>query len=222
MSNLIACRVCREEKLPSDFYVRSKRTRRTECKTCLKKKSADRRREKCVEISEQRHAFYVTNRERLLSKQNAYTAQNRERESARVRRWRRDNPHKLRQVNVSYYARHRESVLDQKREYHASHIEERRAISRNRKARLKNAPGTGVSAKEWRGIIEYFGGRCAYCLQPNTPLTMDHLIPICRGGQHDPSNVVPACQRCNFRKHTMTHIEFLPRMQEENPLVFAR
>lgn len=40
-------------------------------------------------------------------------------------------------------------------------------------------------------------------------LTMDHVVPLTRGGWHDPINVVPACQSCNSKKHDKTLIEFL-------------
>jgi 5-methylcytosine-specific restriction endonuclease McrA len=31
---------------------------------------------------------------------------------------------------------------------------------------------------------------------------MEHVIPISKGGEHHLGNIVPACQRCNYSKHT--------------------
>ena len=45
-------------------------------------------------------------------------------------------------------------------------------------------------------------GRCFYCGDSVLPkdLTMDHIIPIIRGGRSTKGNVVPACKECNNKK----------------------
>jgi 5-methylcytosine-specific restriction endonuclease McrA len=41
---------------------------------------------------------------------------------------------------------------------------------------------------------------CQYCSQQTRHLTLDHVIPRYRGGQHTWENVVSACVACNRRK----------------------
>jgi 5-methylcytosine-specific restriction endonuclease McrA len=41
---------------------------------------------------------------------------------------------------------------------------------------------------------------CQYCGQKTRQLTLDHVIPRYRGGQHTWENVVSACVSCNRRK----------------------
>jgi 5-methylcytosine-specific restriction endonuclease McrA len=45
-------------------------------------------------------------------------------------------------------------------------------------------------------------GTCHYCGRKFKPteLTMDHLVPIVRGGRSVHGNVVPACKECNNKK----------------------
>lgn len=45
-------------------------------------------------------------------------------------------------------------------------------------------------------------GLCHYCGErfPPKDLTMDHLIPIVRGGRSTKGNLVPACKECNSKK----------------------
>lgn len=45
---------------------------------------------------------------------------------------------------------------------------------------------------------EDFSGKCAYCGKKAT--TIDHIIPVSKGGNSVPGNVVPACQSCNSSK----------------------
>lgn len=56
-----------------------------------------------------------------------------------------------------------------------------------------------------------FGSECWYCGITLTPeiATVDHRIPICRGGRRTKHNVVPACHRCNCMKGRKTEEEFL-------------
>lgn len=52
-------------------------------------------------------------------------------------------------------------------------------------------------------------GECYYChghFAPNE-LTMDHLIPVARGGTSTKGNVVPACFACNQSKAAKTPAE---------------
>jgi 5-methylcytosine-specific restriction endonuclease McrA len=45
-------------------------------------------------------------------------------------------------------------------------------------------------------------GVCHYCQQrfPPAELTMDHLVPLVRGGRSTKGNLVPACKACNNNK----------------------
>lgn len=53
-------------------------------------------------------------------------------------------------------------------------------------------------------------GRCYYCGKSFSPrsLTMDHIVPLSRGGKSKKGNVVPACKDCNNKKKYMLPIEW--------------
>jgi 5-methylcytosine-specific restriction endonuclease McrA len=76
-----------------------------------------------------------------------------------------------------------------------------------RRARLAGVPST-LTAKEWKTILAAAGHACIYC-RHDGDLSMDHLIPIARGGPHTAENVAPACLPCNLSKHAQTEEEFL-------------
>lgn len=52
-------------------------------------------------------------------------------------------------------------------------------------------------------------GVCYHCEQKFKPsaLTMDHLIPIARGGKSTKNNCVPSCKDCNTKKGYKTRAE---------------
>jgi len=53
-------------------------------------------------------------------------------------------------------------------------------------------------------------GRCHYCRQEFSPreLTMDHVVPVARGGYSRRGNVVPCCKDCNNQKQSMLPVEW--------------
>jgi len=48
---------------------------------------------------------------------------------------------------------------------------------------------------------------CQYCGRQTKELTLDHVIPRGRGGEHAWDNVVSACKVCNSRKGGRTPVE---------------
>jgi 5-methylcytosine-specific restriction endonuclease McrA len=52
-------------------------------------------------------------------------------------------------------------------------------------------------------------GLCHYCGKrfPASQLTMDHVVPLARGGVSSPGNLVPACSACNRDKKLRTPAE---------------
>jgi len=54
-------------------------------------------------------------------------------------------------------------------------------------------------------------GICYYCGKkfPPEELTMDHLIPLIRGGKSIKANLVPSCKSCNHSKKYSLPQDFL-------------
>lgn len=81
------------------------------------------------------------------------------------------------------------------------------AAKRRRKAKLAEAGVFEFTSRQWRRTCNRAGGRCFYCHEV-APLTMDHVIPVVRGGRHSEGNIVPACARCNSSKRARLIIEW--------------
>lgn len=58
-------------------------------------------------------------------------------------------------------------------------------------------------------------GVCYFCRKKIAPseLTMDHIVPIIRGGKSIKGNVVPACKDCNNKKKHMLPMEWAEYME---------
>ncbi|MCX8083713.1 MAG: HNH endonuclease [Calditerrivibrio sp.] len=71
----------------------------------------------------------------------------------------------------------------------------------------------------WNTLISK--GECYYCGKkvPPKELTMDHIVPLIRGGKSTKGNIVAACKDCNNKKKYMLPIEweeYLNRIKKES------
>jgi 5-methylcytosine-specific restriction endonuclease McrA len=71
----------------------------------------------------------------------------------------------------------------------------------------------------WRNRIA--SGICYYCgsAVPPRELTLDHIVPLVRGGHSTRGNCVPACKACNSAKQSLLPIEwdaYLERLKRDD------
>ena len=61
-------------------------------------------------------------------------------------------------------------------------------------------------------------GVCHYCGRSSSPgdLTMDHIVPISRGGKSTKGNVAPCCKECNNAKKHLLPMEWEQYLQQFN------
>lgn len=128
--------------------------------------------------------YYEENRETIREYQREYWQKNRE---------------KLINQNREWYRANREQQLEYRRKYRAENLERVLELNRKRRAREKGVTVRDFTADQWEEVKSEWSHRCAYCGKQKR-LTVDHVIPIAKGGNHTKANIVPACQPCNSKK----------------------
>lgn len=103
-----------------------------------------------------------------------------------------ERPQRLR-----YAEANREKINAKNREYNRTHPEQRLAIFRRRKQRLKAGGKIDRQA-----VIDRDGLTCYLCRKSLTDRSagIDHVIPLCKGGTNDTNNLRVACRKCNSHK----------------------
>lgn len=125
----------------------------------------------------------------------AAVRRDREKRVAANRQWAKDNPERYAARTLAY----RETARENMRRYYERSPEVFQANRRKRRAREEGVGGPGVSPRDWNRLVNRYGGRCAYCGE-TAEATMDHVVPVSRGGWHAIGNVLPACSHCNTSK----------------------
>lgn len=84
--------------------------------------------------------------------------------------------------------------------------------AQGRRARRNREADGCFSRAQWEERKSMYGGQCYLCkllYRKNTPAnTIDHVIPLSRGGANWPANLRPACTSCNASKGDKTLQEY--------------
>lgn len=184
------CTKCKVEKPRNEeFFPRNKRMADGMSSWCFEchAQSARDRVAKDPEANRARARQWTRdNPERNKTKVAAWVVANPERKAAGDAAWRLRNPERVKLNAASWQTRNRER-----------HLLIRRAKEARRRAHKANAAGS-ATVKQVAARIAYYGGLCWMCKAPWEHI--DHVIPLARGGSNWPSNLRPACQRCNCSK----------------------
>lgn len=154
-----------------------------------------------------KHAYYLVHREQIIAHVRAYRLVHLEEIRLTKKRYRATHREEISAHHAQRYRENGESIrariAKHRREHLAEHRERERraAIIKNplRRAHLLGLPDT-LALSQWEAIKRAYGGRCAYCGTKPRKLTIDHVVPISKGGGTVPENIVPACSFCNTSK----------------------
>jgi 5-methylcytosine-specific restriction endonuclease McrA len=124
-----------------------------------------------------------------------------EKERARRRRWAAANREKTRAAEKAWRAAHQGEIRAANSRRYAADPSRKIAASHARRA------GAPLRAADVRQLQASGDGICSYCLRPGT--SVDHVVPLSRGGGNEPDNLVLACGSCNSKKGQRTPLEFV-------------
>ena len=82
----------------------------------------------------------------------------------------------------------------------------------NRRAGKRGLPAT-LTAEQWQARIAETGGKCYFC--PGSAESMEHVVPMHRGGGTTYENCVPCCIKCNEIRNYVGHAALVL----DNPIV---
>lgn len=216
------CSKCRETKPVTDF-ARSNITsdgHYPSCKACKSLVESARRAASPDRVKEQKRASYLKHRDKRLEADRRYYAENRERVLERTARYQREHPEVQQKASAKYKATNRERILPKVRErsarWRAQNRDKDRAAAlrwqktnpdayranQHRYRTQKKGNGGSYTAAEWQELKARYDHRCLCCgrQEPEIVLTVDHVVPVARGGSSDIANIQPLCLSCNCSK----------------------
>jgi 5-methylcytosine-specific restriction endonuclease McrA len=152
---------------------------------------------------DQKVAYRLAHHEQRVLYNHTYNAEHPEKRTT----W--ESSH--REKRIEYRAARSEETADYDAMWRKANPEKRTLYNAKRRAlAYGNTPISELLTEaQWRDILDQYGRRCAYCGRKVEKLTIDHVIPLAKGGKHSANNVVPACVSCNCKKNAKTSEEWV-------------
>jgi 5-methylcytosine-specific restriction endonuclease McrA len=197
------CVGCNIVKTVDSFY-RERSGHRSKCKTC---ESANRKQ------------YYLANKEAVKAKRAIYQKAHLAEQYVHNQAWRKRNVEKVREAGRRQYANnieHRKKVKNEWRKknaelvkiyldkYRLQHLPKMAEKAHKRRARVRCNGVYLVTEKE---LIRLYKSPCSNC-GTKERITIDHIIPVVRGGKHSIGNLQPLCLSCNASKNSKTMFEW--------------
>lgn len=139
------------------------------------------------------------NKEKHAARYREWYEANKEKKAEYDRKWRAENQDKRTANKRKWYEANREKADAYACQWYHDHPGTKTAIEYRRRGRKTEAGGS-YTAAEWKALVEHCGGKCLCCGRTDIPLTVDHVIPISKGGTSNIDNLQPLCTSCNSRK----------------------
>jgi 5-methylcytosine-specific restriction endonuclease McrA len=116
-----------------------------------------------------------------------------------------------------HYQRNKEKMALQHKDYLRRHPGKNSEQASLYRLRSKNQ---GVFIFTEKDIRKLSRATCAYC-GASGKMSIDHVMPVSKGGRNSIGNLLPACRTCNSEKHAKLLIVWrLQRIREGRPVIF--
>jgi 5-methylcytosine-specific restriction endonuclease McrA len=199
-----ACSFCKIEK-EINLFVKDNRNRSgfgARCKKCdseASKKYAKNNKEKRTKY---RQKYYENNKESIKEQQKQYRETHNRSEEHRA--YRLKNKKKISTKAKEYREKNKERIKEKSKLYYQENKEKFFWHNAKRRSILRNASIYKITNKEKRKILNSI---CFACSTTEN-ITIDHAIPLSRGGGHRIGNLIPLCMSCNRSKKNKTLTEW--------------
>jgi 5-methylcytosine-specific restriction endonuclease McrA len=131
-----------------------------------------------------------------------------EQSRASCKDWYKKNAEHKKAKSKERYKAHSQSMRSQSRLWRTSNPDKRKAQRLRRRARAAAIYTLiPVDSKVILQRLSLTSGMCCWCSSEKAT-TIDHFLPLSKGGTHVPSNLLPACNQCNGRKQASDPFEW--------------
>jgi len=159
--------------------------------------------------------WYLKNREKSLASSASYYKNNKGKKKIYNKKYKEKNKDKIKVYRSGYrkknkeaetaysaewYRNNKERVRLYCKEYRRKNPERVKANWKRRQKQRLSVVGN-FTKKEFIYLCSEYGNICLRC-KSKKKLTIDHVIPISKGGTNNIDNIQPLCGSCNSIKHT--------------------
>lgn len=128
--------------------------------------------------------------------------------NAKTREWFSKNGEYILIYRQAYRAANSDMLKRRAMDYYRANPEKLRAYRQVRKGRLRGAVGSFTAADLRKQHADQFG-KCFWCRESlDSDYHADHYIPVAKGGNNKPYNMVLSCPPCNISRGAKMPVDF--------------
>lgn len=152
--------------------------------------------------------YYKKNKEHLGNKKKQWMTEN----SDRMKQWRKSYYHEnkdyIKNKSKDWYCNNKQIAIERQRRYNQTakgRISRSNSTHKRRMLKKNTTPKDKITVDQWETIIKSQNNKCAMCgvrFTKTTKPTIDHIVPLDKGGEHSAYNIQSLCKSCNSKKHT--------------------
>jgi 5-methylcytosine-specific restriction endonuclease McrA len=209
------CSKCGIEKELICFPIRAdtKSGYRATCRECTREEARKYRQKHKIEIVKNKRKYYKKNKEKIQIKNQEYYQFHKEELVGYRHNYYKINKEERLKKNREYQHNHSNEMKKYKRRYRLSDKGKLADMRAHHKSRtyLRNTI-SNLTIDQWSIVIRVQNNRCNRCKKKFTKKrlpTMDHIIPLSRGGDLTFENIQALCSSCNSKKQAKLDLQFI-------------
>ena len=205
MEQYKTCNRCKQILAICDFSKRvsSKDGLHSTCKVCINSRARESYKRNPASALENSKRFYSRNKIKRLDQIKLWQVKNQAQIKAKASDWESNNKQRRSIQRLNWQQSNAEKVKQYSKNWAKNNQQKVNLKTQRRRARFLKSDIRIISKKD---SMRLNNSLCFYCNQKATSL--DHVIPLSRGGRHSIGNLVSCCKTCNSSKNEKTVMEW--------------
>lgn len=147
---------------------------------------------------------------------SAYRKENKERFSQYDKKYRKEHIEKIVKYSEKYRKENKDYYMQYNKKYNKSPQGQAANFNNNIKRRQREGQqGKGLTGQQWLEMMKFFDWHCAYSGEyiggANGNKSVDHIVPLAKGGAHEIWNMIPMDKSLNCSKKDEDMEEWYPQ-----------
>lgn len=220
------CQKCQKEKQKTEFYGRKGASKdvASRCKSCTREDAKQERRSdeyknrladleeleksglrRCTKCQEAKDKECFAKSGKGEGKLHAVC-----RDCMRLygQQWYQNNLEQKKQKNREWGENNKDKVAVLSHRWYEANKDKNR-IKRSRRRALEEGADGSFTKEQFEALCNFYGPCCLRCGQVRS-LTIDHVIPLTKGGNNKIENIQPICRSCNSSKRNHHNTDYRP------------
>ena len=155
--------------------------------------------------------YRINNKKHIKENKKEYYENNKEHFKEKSKEHYRNNKEYVKEYQKGYRINNKDKIKEYKKHHYENNIEKYFNNRHNRRLK-ENTQGNGITKEQWKEMMDFFDWKCAYSGEyiggDSDKRTIDHIIALDNGGEHEIWNLVPMYFNYNSSKGAKNMLEW--------------